>query len=90
MSLALPERLTMEHASAALAPLQAALRSAGTGPVALDASGLQTFDTAAVAVLLELARDAQGRGQTLTVHGAPQNLRALAALYGVDGLLTLA
>ena len=90
MSLALPDALTMDRASAALAALQAALRSAGPGPVALDASGLKTFDTSAVALLLELARDAQGRGQALTVSGAPENLRALATLYGVDGLLTLA
>lgn len=90
MSLTLPDTLTMERASAALAALQGALRGAGSGPVALDASGLRTFDTSAVAVLLELAREAQGRGQALTVNGTPENLRALAALYGVDGLLTLA
>lgn len=90
MSLALPDTLTMERASAALAALQAALAGAGPGPVVLEAAGLKTFDTSAVALLLELARQAQGRGQTLTVNGAPDNLRALATLYGVDGLLTLA
>jgi ABC-type transporter Mla MlaB component len=41
-------------------------------------------------VLLQAQRDAQARGVALAVEGAPSQLRRIAALYGVEGLLGLA
>ena len=53
----------------------------------LDAAGLQRFDTSAIAVLLECRRIAQAGGRGFAVRNVPVKLQALAALYGVDGLL---
>ena len=86
--LRLPERLTLDDAPAALAALTAALP--GTAGVAtIDASGLQRFDSAALAVLLECRRLAQAAGRSFAVHGAPPKLAELARLYGLDALLPL-
>ncbi len=83
----LPERLTLHEAAATLQSLQSALASQ-TGPVVqVDASALRHFDSSAVAVLLEIGRDLQQRGQSLQVIGLPQRLRELVALYGVESLL---
>jgi phospholipid transport system transporter-binding protein len=54
----------------------------------IDASALTSFDTSAVALLLEAARRAQARGARLVVRNAPPKLPQLAKLYGVDGLLS--
>lgn len=54
----------------------------------VDASALQALDTSAIALLLEARRRVQARGGTFRVTGAPPKLRALAAIYGVDGLLS--
>jgi len=53
----------------------------------LDASGLQAFDSSALAVLLTLRRRAQAQGGVLQVQGMPERLQGLAALYGVADLL---
>ncbi len=55
------------------------------GHVVLD--GIGAFDSAAVAVLVALARRAAGEGRTLRFDGLPPGLRALAALYGVEELV---
>jgi phospholipid transport system transporter-binding protein len=78
---ALPDRVDLETAPQALATVRAALAAA---PGALDCTGLRQFDSAAVAVLVALRREARG---PLRLQGAPPNLRKLAALYGVDALL---
>ncbi|NRF66619.1 STAS domain-containing protein [Aquincola sp. S2] len=85
MSIALPAVLTIAEARATVERLVAAL-AAENQPV-LDASGLQTLDSAAIAVLLECRRAAQAAGKTLQLVGAPPKLGELARLYGVDGLL---
>ncbi|WP_284615795.1 STAS domain-containing protein [Aquabacterium humicola] len=85
MSIALPAVLTIVEARAEAERLVAAL-AAEDQPV-LDASGLQTLDTSAIAVLLECRRAAQAAGKTLQVVGAPPKLGQLAKLYGVDGLI---
>lgn len=54
----------------------------------IDLGTLGAFDSAAVAVLVALARRAAGEGRTLDFTGLPQGLRALAALYGVDEILS--
>jgi phospholipid transport system transporter-binding protein len=85
MSIALPAVLTIVEARAEAERLVAAL-AAEDQPV-LDASGLQTLDTSAIAVLLECRRVAQAAGKTLQVVGAPPKLGQLAKLYGVEGLI---
>lgn len=88
-AIALPARITMADARATLAQLASQL--ADSQAPLLDASGLQTLDTAALALLLECQRQAAARhGQRLLITGAPPKLLALARLYGVDGLLQLA
>lgn len=81
----LPAVLTIAEARATVSQLVDAI-SADSAPV-LDASGLQTLDSAAIAVLLECRRRAQAAGKPLTVVGAPAKLGQLASLYGVEGLL---
>lgn len=83
---ALPSSLTIKDARAALAALEPVLGE-GSGTLTLDASGLKSFDTSAIATLLELRRQAQAVGRTLAVTGAPQAMVDLAGLYGVAELL---
>jgi len=83
----LPERMTLEQAVPALAQLRSALQ-AQPGPVAqLDASALRECDSSAVAVLLELRRELHQQGTVLQLQNAPQRLRDLVTLYGVQELL---
>ncbi len=85
----LPPTLTLTNANTALDALQAAAGPAGGGTWVIDASTLKTFDTAALAVLLQARRLSQSHGRVLRVSGATPQLRQLARLYGVDGLLAL-
>ena len=83
--IALPATLTLADASATLASLLEAI-AADPAPV-LDATGLQTLDSAAVAVLLQCRRSALAAGKPLQIVGAPPKLSQLAQLYGVDELV---
>jgi phospholipid transport system transporter-binding protein len=83
---ALPASLTLKDASAALAALEPAVGQ-GSGALEIDASALAAFDTAAIATLLELRRQAQAVGRTLSVRGAPATMVELAGLYGVAELV---
>ena len=47
-------------------------------------------DSAAIAVLLECRRLAQAWGKNFEVHAAPQKLRDLAHMYGVQDLVKIA
>jgi phospholipid transport system transporter-binding protein len=87
--LALPETLTLAQAKAAVVAVEEALGQGRveTGVFLIDAAALRTFDTAAIAVLLEARRLAQAAGRGLAVRGALPALVELAGLYGVDGLL---
>jgi len=85
--LLLPATLSMGEARDALAMLSQALRREPEQQVVIDASSLQKFDTAAIAVLLECARLARAWGKSLAVRQAPPALAALAKLYGVDALM---
>jgi phospholipid transport system transporter-binding protein len=84
---ALPEQLTMPSAAKALAQLRQDLAREASPTVTLDAQGLRVLDSSAVAVLLELRRELQKQGRTLTLRHPPQRLRDLMALYGVSELL---
>lgn len=86
--LALPAQLTLREARQTLASLSGALASA-QGEAVVDASPLTQIDSSALAVLLELKRQAASRGLRFEVRGAPPRLQDLARLYGVQGLLAL-
>ncbi len=82
----LPATLTIRDARAAVLLLEPAVGE-GSGVLEIDASTLGTFDTSAIAALLELRRQAQAAGRTMSVHGAPPAMVELAGLYGVADLL---
>jgi phospholipid transport system transporter-binding protein len=83
---ALPASLTIKDARAALRALEPAVDE-GSGVLVIDASALQNFDTSAIAALLELRRQAQAVGRTISVRAAPPAMVDLAGLYGVAELL---
>lgn len=83
---ALPASLTIKDARAAVQALEPAVGE-GSGVLAIDASALRSFDTSAIATLLELRRQAQAVGRKLSVRGAPPAMVELAGLYGVADLL---
>jgi phospholipid transport system transporter-binding protein len=83
---ALPASLTIKDARAALHALEPAVAE-GSAALVIDASALASFDTSAIAVLLELRRQAQAVGRTLQVSAAPAAMVELSGLYGVADLL---
>ncbi len=86
--IALPQVLTLPQARAAAQALeQAASAIPAGGTLVVDASPLHTFDTSALAALLQGLRAARARGVVLSLQGAPSKLSDLARLYGVDALL---
>ncbi|HJV63825.1 MAG TPA: STAS domain-containing protein [Albitalea sp.] len=87
--LLLPATLTNQEARDALAMLSQALKRQPEPQVIIDASSLQQFDSAAIAVLLECERQAQAWGKGFAVRNTPPQLAALAKLYGVESLLHL-
>lgn len=90
MAVRLPEVLTQSSATASLAGLRQALAQTSDqagAVVQLDAGALKQFDSVALAVVLELQREARLRGQSLRLLGMPQALFDLARLYGVAQLL---
>jgi phospholipid transport system transporter-binding protein len=85
--LVLPARLTHADAPACARMLAQALRSNGQQHAVADAAPLQDFDSSALAVLLELRREALALGKAFSVANIPPRLRELAGLYGVAELL---
>lgn len=85
--LLLPATVTNREARDTLRMLAQALQKEPGTDVVINAAGLQQFDTAALAVLLECCRLARASGKQFAVRDAPAKLVALARLYGVDGLL---
>jgi phospholipid transport system transporter-binding protein len=83
----LPRKLTLDEIAAALAVLK--LDGDAGGAFEVDASVLDEFDSAALALLLHAKRSAQAAGRSFAVHGAPPKLQQLAQLYGVADLLGL-
>mgnify|MGYP000008090998 CR=1 FL=1 len=84
--LALPEVLTLASATACLRTLSTGLAQE-PAEVVVDASRLGQFDSAALAVLLELRRRALKLGKTFAVQAQPRHLSDLARLYGITELL---
>lgn len=85
--LTLPAQLTQREAAALTLDLQQRLRSEPGAQVQLDASALNRFDSSALAVMLQLRRDALAAGKSFAVQGLPRQLAGLAGLYGVAQLL---
>lgn len=83
----LPNELTHSQATACLRMLVQGLRSQAGSEVVIDATGLGRFDSAALAVLLELRRETLAAGKRFSIRGLPARLRDLAALYGIMDLL---
>jgi len=50
----------------------------------VDCAALQQFDSAALALVLELARRARAKGSVVQLRGVPQRLHDLAAVYGLE------
>lgn len=84
---ALPVRLTHGEAQAWVDQWLAGFERAPGSAVQVDASALETFDSSALAVLLEARRRALAAGRPFGVQGMPARLHQLAVLYGVDTLL---
>lgn len=85
--LLLPATVTAREANDTRRLLTQALKDEPQAGVVVDASNLQHFDSAALAVLLDCQRAAEAFGRPFTVRNAPPKLAALARLYGVDALL---
>jgi phospholipid transport system transporter-binding protein len=81
----LPATLTMNDAAAAAQAAAAAAQSSGQWH--FDASAITRFDSAAIATLLELRRQADGK--PFSVTGTPAAMKEIAGLYGVAELLQL-
>lgn len=84
----LPASATLDNAAELAAALPSQI-SASSGPLRVDASALKAYDSSTLSLLLEARRQAQAAGRGFEVTGAPPTLVALAALYGVDELLSL-
>ena len=80
----LPAAATFGNARAVLEQASTGLASA---PLVFDLSGCARFDSSLLGVLLEIARRATAAQRRCAFVGASENIRKLAALYGVEGLL---
>ena len=86
-TIALPAVLTADTVAAIRTQLLQTMQAQPSGAaLALDASGVQSFDSAGLALLLA-RRAAQKRQQSLRVLGWTDSLRSLAQVYGVMPLL---
>jgi phospholipid transport system transporter-binding protein len=86
--LVLPADLTRGQANACLQMLVQGLRALPDKQVVVDAGALQRFDSSALAVLLELRRESQAQGKSLTMQALPARLQDLATAYGIAELMS--
>lgn len=85
--LALSGSLTLETVDRLLNESEAWLRGAVDGEIVVDLADVTDVDSAAVALLLEWQRAAARRGGHLAIRSAPERLRAIARISGLDALL---
>jgi phospholipid transport system transporter-binding protein len=85
--LVLPAELTHEQAPACVRMLAQALRADAATTIVADAGALARFDSSALAVLLDVRREALSIGKGFAVAHMPARLRELASVYGVGELL---
>jgi phospholipid transport system transporter-binding protein len=88
MAHAIGGELSFASAAAALEAARAALAD-GQGPFEVDLAGVTRADSAALALLLELSRQARKAGRELKCLNAPEQLRRLAGFFGVTEVLAL-
>ena len=84
MELSLPATLTHANATVQLAQWETQLARLGGESVTVDCAALQQFDSAALALVLELARRTRAKGSVVQLRGVPQRLHDLAAVYGLE------
>ncbi|MBK8161838.1 MAG: STAS domain-containing protein [Gammaproteobacteria bacterium] len=65
----------------------AALLAAGGGRIRLDLGGVTRADSAGLALLVEWLRLARSRRASLEIMNMPEQLRAIARVCGLDGIL---
>ncbi len=78
--------LTLATATQALANGFVALSQSKT---IFDFSSVKELDSAALAYILACQREAQRLGKSLHCSNVPENLKNLAALYGVDTFIPI-
>jgi phospholipid transport system transporter-binding protein len=61
----------------------------GATALDIDLSALARSDSAGLSLLVEWSRVAQAAGQRITIRNAPEQLRSMARLVGVETLLGL-
>ncbi len=88
MAHAIRGELSFRNAVAALDAARAAL-AGGQGAFEVDLGGVTRADSAGLALLLELARDARAAGRELRCTRVPEQLRRLAGFFGVTDVLAL-
>jgi phospholipid transport system transporter-binding protein len=69
------------------AVLEEGRRHVEEGVESVDLGGVTELDSALLALLLAWQREAKSRNRSLALANAPQALRTIARLYGVDSLL---
>jgi phospholipid transport system transporter-binding protein len=85
----LPATLTLKEAAATARAIEAEIGQTPAGGVLrVDASALQSFDTGAIAVLLQGLRTARAKSVRLELRAPPEKFSRLASLYGVSELLS--
>jgi phospholipid transport system transporter-binding protein len=85
-SLRVSGRLTMDSIGASFAE---AMQPVEGKNWTIDLAQVEAADSAAVSMLLSWLRNAQRHEAKLTFVNVPENLRSLAALYGVADVLPL-
>lgn len=88
--LVLPPEITHSHARACALTVRQDMTAVPDSQVVLDASQLVKFDSSALAVMLQCRREALAAGKKFVVHGLTPPLAKLAALYGIESLLSAA
>ena len=87
---ALPDRLTRDNALVCMDQGAIALSQTNSSEFLIDGQALKQFDSAALAVLVELRRKAAAAGKKLVLLHVQPRLLELATLYGVSKMLGLA
>lgn len=75
--------VTQIEVPALVTSMSAQIAATTDSGITLDASGVTTIDSSAVALLLELSRAAKAAGKELNIVSLAPNLCQLADLYGV-------
>lgn len=86
-AMVLPAELTHKQAALCLPMLVQGIPAQTGDAVEVDASSLTEFDSAVLAVLIELRRACTAAGKKLQVHNVPSRLVELIRVYGLSELL---